>query len=274
MLIHYTYLKLKIIITYFLSCSKKTEVKESFNHGLYFWSKDDFMLMAQPNLDMSYTLTLFLPIINNTLGKKSKVRYTKTEAKSFLKKHFPDLAPYILFTEDDKGITISPLKTIKVNKYNYKRTLLLGDSAHTTTPFYGQGMSCSFEDINVLFQMLCENTQSKDLEHIFEEYSKERVLAGKSLIDLSNQNLSTLLSRIKDNKFQHAWEIEMILYQKYPKRFIPLYSAIAFTTKNYEKIIKTSRYHQEILNEIYKKFDLVSEKKQIIQVFEQELELV
>ena len=52
-----------------------------------------------------------------------------------------------------------------------KNVLLIGDSAHATVPFYGQGMNAGFEDCRILSDML--DIYKENYEKCFDQFSIE-----------------------------------------------------------------------------------------------------
>lgn len=123
---------------------------------LHIWPRHQFMLIALPNQDMSYTTTLFLPI--------SMFRQLKTsdDVLKFFYKYFPDAVPLIGEKEiletyfSSKPQALISTKCEPHTTYNGD-ILLMGDAAHSMAPFYGQGMNSAFEDCLVLFEKLKEN---------------------------------------------------------------------------------------------------------------------
>ncbi|KAJ1879280.1 kynurenine 3-monooxygenase, mitochondrial precursor, partial [Kickxella alabastrina] len=117
------------------------------NH-LHIWPRGSFMLIALPNLDKSFTCTLFMPWKQFDQIKSSK------DVVAFFSKYFPDALQLMgpdnvcaEYTANPKGF----LMYIKCTPHTYKgRTVILGDSAHAMVPFYGQGMNCGFEDVETL----------------------------------------------------------------------------------------------------------------------------
>ena len=94
------------------------------------------MFIAMPNLDGSFTCTLFLPFEGEVSFEKIK---TKDEAKGFFNTYFPDVAPVIEdLTTDFFNNPTSALVTIKCYPWTYwDKVALVGDSAHAIVPFYG-----------------------------------------------------------------------------------------------------------------------------------------
>ncbi len=136
------------------------------NH-LHIWPRHDFMLIALPNQDKSFTTTLFLPItIFETLT-------TTDELLRFFQKYFPDAIS--LIGRDNLIDTFFstkplPLVSIKCTPHVSKDgdILIMGDAAHSMVPFYAQGMNSAFEDTLVLFEKLKEN--NFQLSDSFKEY--------------------------------------------------------------------------------------------------------
>jgi kynurenine 3-monooxygenase len=123
---------------------------------LHVWPRHDFMLIALPNQDKSFTTTLFLPItIFETLTTTDKLL-------TFFQKYFPD-AISLMGRENLIETFFSskplPLVSIKCSPHVSANgdILLMGDAAHSMAPFYGQGMNSAFEDTLVLFEKLKEN---------------------------------------------------------------------------------------------------------------------
>lgn len=119
---------------------------------LHIWPRHEFMLIALPNQDGSFTSTLFAPFsVFDTLTSREAVL-------QFFNKQFPDAVPLMgadALVNDVLSRKPSPLATIRCTPYHYKdRALLLGDSAHAMVPFYGQGLNCGFEDVRILLDIL------------------------------------------------------------------------------------------------------------------------
>ncbi|MEJ7860795.1 MAG: NAD(P)/FAD-dependent oxidoreductase, partial [Pyrinomonadaceae bacterium] len=120
-------------------------------NALHIWARHQFMMIALPNFDGSFTCTLFLA----HTGENSFARLTNEKSLlEFFQTNFADAVPLMpTLAEDFFTNLVGNLGTIKCFPWNVGgKSLLLGDSAHAVVPFYGQGMNCSFEDCRVLNQ--------------------------------------------------------------------------------------------------------------------------
>ncbi len=145
------------------------------NH-LHIWPRHDFMLIALPNRDGSFTCTLFAPfnIFRRHLTPKAllgddgsilmddevtdRAEITPDSILAFFREHFADALPLLTPDAVVRDLTSrkpSNLGMVSVNPYTYKeRAILLGDSAHAMVPFYGQGLNCGLEDVRVMLDWI------------------------------------------------------------------------------------------------------------------------
>ncbi|MDV7394727.1 FAD-dependent monooxygenase, partial [Arthrospira platensis SPKY1] len=118
-------------------------------HALHIWPRHQFMLIALPNADGSFTCTLFLAYE----GEPSfETLQTDADITAFFERYFPDaLAMMPTLLEDFRENPTASLVTVRCNPWQYRqRIALMGDAAHAIVPFYGQGMNAGFEDCTIL----------------------------------------------------------------------------------------------------------------------------
>lgn len=122
------------------------------NH-LHIWPRGHFMMIALPNLDKSFTTTLFMPF-----RYFDELRQDASKVVPFFRQHFPDaivlLGGEVKMTEAVMKNAVGSMISIKCSPYAYERCVYIGDAAHAIVPFYGQGMNAGFEDVNVLVRFL------------------------------------------------------------------------------------------------------------------------
>lgn len=154
--------------------------------GLHIWPRNEFMLIALPNPDFSFTCTLFFPF---TGPDSLESVVTDEDILAYFTRYFPDVIPLMPdLLSDFKASPNSALLQVRCDPYHApgERVCILGDAAHAVVPFYGQGMNAAFEDCLLLSEIM----QECDMDHhrALPEFSRRRVAAGHALADLSYQN--------------------------------------------------------------------------------------
>jgi len=192
-------------------------------HALHIWPRDGFMMIALPNLDKTFTLTLFIPFE----GKGSIAElHTDEQILAFFKHNFPKLeAHYDHMLADFRANPTSSLGTVRCYPWLVNKTLLLGDSAHAIVPFYGQGMNCAFEDCRVLDGLIDEHNGNWDL--ILPAYQKVRKPDADAIADLAEDNFYEMRDATADPVFNRKRQIELALEQQYPE-YYSKYSLVTF----------------------------------------------
>lgn len=153
------------------------------NH-LHIWPRGNFMLIALPNQDFSFTCTLFMP---QEIFEKIK---TPDDVIAFFEKYFADSIDLIgkqHLLDCYFATKPSPLVSVKCSPHHGNKCILLGDAAHAMVPFYGQGMNCGFEDVVVFFEQL-DKYGFVNLKQVLESYSALRVPDAHSICDLAQRN--------------------------------------------------------------------------------------
>ncbi len=257
-----------------MTSSKATEdATTSGSAGLHIWPRNDSLLIAQPNLDSSFTTTLFAPrSYDASLGACLEDLNKSGEIEDYMSKTFPDVVEFLPSLHDDihRCSSIPSLKTISMNKYHHGKAVLLGDAAHAMLPFFGQGTNCGFEDVSVLFQILDEaqkNDLPIEMEDVCCAYSSKRVADCNAISELSSVNLDILAKKADDPHYQNRQDIERTLFLEHPEEFTPLYCAIAFTSIPYRQALDDSRKSEAILDDLCSIHDAASEKQTIVKEY-------
>ena len=234
-------------------------------NALHIWPRGDFMLMALANLDGSFTCTLFAP-------KKGKNSFdglnTKDEVENYFADLFSDFSKLVpnLYEQWVSNPT-SNLGIVRTFPWHINdKSLLIGDAAHATVPFYGQGMNAGFEDCRILDELLDKNEDN--FAACFDEYSRIRKPNGDGVQDLSMHNFIVMRHKTADPKFLLQKKIEKKFANLYPAKWIPLYSMVSFTNTPYAEAweigIKQEKIMQQIMSmpNIYKiwKSDKIMQK--------------
>lgn len=219
------------------------------NASFHIWPRGEFMLIAMPNLDGSFTCTLFMPFEGENSFESIT---TETQADNFFGTHFPDIKDEISNLKRDffKNPT-SSMVTIKCYPWSYwEKVALVGDSAHAIVPFYGQGMNAGFEDIGVLNQKMKEHGDNWEL--IFKEYQEARKPNTDAIAELSYRNFMEMSSKTANPEFLLRKKIEKRFAEKYPEIWIPLYSRVTFSDKPYTEALAIGDWQRGIMDEVMK----------------------
>ncbi len=214
---------------------------------LHIWPRGEFMMIALANLDGSFTCTLFFPMF----GEKSfDTINTKEKVSAFFQETFADAIPLMPTLLDDyMNNPTSTLVMVRCSPWNYEdKILLLGDAAHATVPFYGQGMNCGFEDCTVFQEML--DAANGNWTGLLSEYSKERVKDGNAIIDLSLRNYVEMRDLTGNKDFLLRKKIEGKFSTLYPDKWIPMYSQVTFSNIRYNEVFKNGIDQDEIMKEV------------------------
>lgn len=226
-------------------------------NALHIWARHQFMMIALPNFDASFTCTLFLAFE----GENSFAQLDNEKSLlKFFQTNFPDairLMPTLI--EDFFTNPTGNLGTIKCFPWNVGgKALLLGDSAHAMVPFYGQGMNCSFEDCRVL-DSLIEKHGAGNWETIFNQYTEQRKPNADAICDLAEENFYEMRDSVADPIFQRKRELETKLEHEFPDYFSK-YSMVTFREDLPYAVAKHKGNAQDkLLMEICAKVDEASE---------------
>ncbi|GAB3545818.1 glutamate/tyrosine decarboxylase-like PLP-dependent enzyme/2-polyprenyl-6-methoxyphenol hydroxylase-like FAD-dependent oxidoreductase [Actinopolyspora lacussalsi] len=245
----------------------------SQEHGLHVWPRGEFMLLAQPNVDNSYTTSLFMPLRRDAPEEQDfHGLRTPEDVTALFERHFPDITHLLpKLTTDFFAAPPASLKTVKVHPYHFGRTVLIGDSSHTMVPFYGQGINCSFEDVRQFLAILDHNlaTFSGDgaIQRSVSEFTETRKGPGDAIAELSLLNLQELTSRTGDSAYHTRKRLERELHQNAPDKFIPLYHMVAFTEIPYDEVVERHQQQSAALDELCGRFDMATEADRIIESY-------
>ncbi|PKH67142.1 kynurenine 3-monooxygenase [Flavobacterium sp. ALD4] len=218
-------------------------------NSFHIWPRGEYMLIALPNLDGSFTCTLFMPFEGENSFTSLEDR---RDVALFFEKNFPDSIEVIPnLTEDFFKNPTSTLVTMKCYPWTYKdKIALVGDSSHAIVPFYGQGMNSGFEDISILNEMM--EKYGDDWETIFSEYQKSRKPNADAIAELSYRNFMEMSSKTADDKFLLQKKIEKWFSDKHPDKWIPLYSRVTFSDRPYAEALAIGDDQNAIMEEVLK----------------------
>ena len=216
-------------------------------NALHIWPRGRFMLIALANEDGSFTCTLFMPH-DGAEGSFSQLN-SKESVDHFFKSTFPDfyeMMPNIADAWEDHPL--SSLAIMRSYPWHDGKTALIGDAAHATVPFYGQGMNGGFEDCTVLWELM--EKHGADWDKVFAEYSVIRKPDGDALQDLSLDNYFVMRDFVADPEFLLQKKIEAKFSKLYPDKWMPLYSQVTFSEIRYSDAYNNGQRQDKIMKDV------------------------
>lgn len=218
-------------------------------NALHIWPRRSYMLIALPNLDGSFTCTLFMPFE----GEYAAFEALDSDEKvmDFFKEEFPDAVPLMpTLTEDFRNNPTSSLVTVRCSPWTYgDNFLIMGDASHAIVPFYGQGMNSGFEDCFVFNQFL-EGFNGNRSE-LIKGFEKSRIPNANAIADLALHNFIEMRDSVADPKFLLQKKIEAELHRRYPDRWVPLYTMVTFRPDiPYSEAIRRGKEQHKVMQEV------------------------
>ena len=214
-------------------------------NALHIWARKSFMMIALPNIDGSFTCTLFAPYKGENGFDNLK---TEADVAAYFKQHFPTAVEHLPelkkhFFENPTG----SLVTVKCFPWVYKNTALIGDAAHAVVPFYGQGMNCGFEDVRILDEIL---DMEPDWSKAMQQYQYSRKPNADAIADLALYNFVEMRDLSAQPEFQLRLKIEKNIAAHFPAQFSTLYSMVTFDQVPYSTAQQRAKEQGKLLDEI------------------------
>ncbi|XP_041353665.1 kynurenine 3-monooxygenase-like [Gigantopelta aegis] len=213
---------------------------------LHIWPRNEFMLIALPNKDKTYTTTLFMPF---EIFEKTN---TEEKLMNFFRTYFPDSINFL--GEDNLKNTYMntpalPLVSVKCHPYHVDgKGLIMGDAAHAMVPFYGQGMNAGMEDCIVLDDML--NQYNDDFTKALPAFTEMRNIDAKAICDLAMYNYIEMRQGVNSRLFILRKKLDNLLYALFPNTWIPLYTMVSFTRIRYQQCILNRQWQDQFLKRV------------------------
>jgi kynurenine 3-monooxygenase len=221
-------------------------------NALHIWPRGNYMLIALPNTDGTFTCTLFLPFDGEVSFAKLK---TEQDVNEFFDKQFADakmLMPGLL--HDFFTNPTSALITTHISMWHYQgNSALIGDAAHAIVPFYGQGMNAGFEDCTVLSGLM--ERYGENWETILEVYAARRKPNGDAVAQLALMNFIEMRDKVADPKFLERKKIEKELGKRYPDQFVSVYEMVSFSHTPYNTAIQCTHAQDRLLERVMNEGD-------------------
>lgn len=214
-------------------------------NALHIWPRGDYMCIALPNDERTFTVTLFLR--NEGPLSFATVR-DGDDAAALFARDFPDALPLIPdlkhdFVANPTGL----LATLYLDRWHLDgRAVLVGDAAHAMVPFHGQGMNCAFEDCVALAAHL---EGDGDTATAFAAFETERKPNAAAIQAMALENYREMSDRVDDADFLLQRKLERLLAERHPGRFVPRYTMVSFMRVPYAVAFARGQVQRALLIE-------------------------
>ncbi|XP_061601957.1 kynurenine 3-monooxygenase-like [Cololabis saira] len=211
---------------------------------LHIWPRNTFMMIALPNLDKTFTCTLFMPF------EEFEKITTGEEVLEFFQKCFPDAIPLIgaeALRRDYFRLPAQAMVSVKCSPYHIgDKCVLMGDAAHAVVPFYGQGMNAGFEDCIVFDEIM--DQFNEDFSAVLPEYTRVRVPDDHAIADLAMYNYVEMRAHVNSRWFLFRKYVDNLLHVLMPKTIVPLYTMVTFTRTRYHETVERWQWQNKVIN--------------------------
>ncbi|KAJ5550771.1 hypothetical protein N7535_001289 [Penicillium sp. DV-2018c] len=227
------------------------------NH-LHIWPGREFMFIALPSPDKSFTCTLFAPSAHYTCLETST-----EDLHEFFDEHFPGVCPQLIDPAAlSKQFTTNPhlpLISIKCKPHHYNSSVVIvGDAAHAVLPFYGQGLNAGLEDVRVLFEKLDSQgvydpnssvyTRGLKRRAAFQAYTDQRCADTHAINDLSKENYMEMRAGVKSPLYKLRKTIEETIDRHFPSfGWKTQYARVSFSNQRYSEVVQAVQNQSQVL---------------------------
>lgn len=220
-------------------------------NALHIWPRGNYMMIALPNPDGSFTCTLFFPFEGENSFDSLD---TPEKVTTFFEEQFPDAVPLMPELLDDFfSNPTGSLVTIRCFPWAWEdKVALMGDACHAIVPFFGQGMNAAFEDCTIMNE--CIDAHAPDWSKVFSTYQTMRKEHADAIADMALENFIEMRDTVADEHFLFRKKVEHEL----GRHFTPYYSRyelVSFSRIPYAEAYRRGELNQVILKEVMKDID-------------------
>jgi kynurenine 3-monooxygenase len=214
--------------------------------ALHIWPRGESMMIALPNLDRSFTCTLFWP--------KADFDALRTDEQilGYFRTHYPDAVDLMPTLVDDfRHNPVGSLVTVRcwpwvhhgnggapaaggVVRGGGATLALVGDAAHAIVPFFGQGANCAMEDCIEIDECLAEC--GGDWRRALSMYQDRRKANCDAIAAMALENFVEMRDKVNSPVFRVRTAAQHALERRLAGRYVSRYELVSFTTMPYAEI--------------------------------------
>jgi kynurenine 3-monooxygenase len=206
--------------------------------ALHIWPRGSSMMIALPNLDRSFTCTLFWP-------RADFDRLDSADAiEAYFRARYPDVVELMpALVEDFTLNPVGSLVTVRcwpwVHAGEGATVALVGDAAHAIVPFFGQGANCALEDCIEIDRCLGE--QGGDWARALAAYQDRRKANCDAIAEMALDNFVEMRDKVNSRVFQVRTSAQHALERRLAGRYVSRYELVSFSTMPYAEIPRRIR---------------------------------
>ena len=210
--------------------------------ALHIWPRGASMMIALPNLDRSFTATLFWP--RKGPGSFEDI-VTPEQARRYFDDNYPDASELMPDLEEDYRLNrVGSLLTVRCSPWNAGSVALIGDAAHAICPFYGQGANAGFEDCIEMITQL--ELHAGNWAPALDAYARTRKPQGDAIADLALHNFIEMRDSVNSPVYQAVHRAEQVLHRALGDRYKTRYEMVSFSNTPYAEIEPTVRRQRTV----------------------------
>ncbi|KAK8103514.1 Kynurenine 3-monooxygenase [Apiospora kogelbergensis] len=219
------------------------------NH-LHIWPGKQFMFIAIPSEDGSFTCTLFMPSANY-----ATLEADSSKLPSFFDQHFPGVTSLIPPKELIASFEANPhlpLISIKCKPYHFgSAAVILGDAAHAMVPFYGQGMNAGLEDVRTLFALLDKHEATEESNDPRDPAPADPTVQRRAALAEYSANYVEMRASVLSPTYRLRKALEEWLSVYVPRLgWQTKYSRVSFSNERYSHVIARSDHQGRVLTRV------------------------
>jgi kynurenine 3-monooxygenase len=217
-------------------------------NALHIWPRGQLMLMALPNIDGSFTVTLYLPEQGSASFEQLD---SPGKVEALFEEQFPDSVALIPdLSESFLAGPTGDLGTVRFHPWHYRdKVSLIGDAAHAIVPFFGQGMNCGFEDCTVLDELLGRHG-NENWGAVLSDFDESRKPHADAIADMALENFVEMRDSVGDARFLLRKQVEHRLEREWPREYRSRYSMVMYGSVPYRVAQQAGEIQREILDRL------------------------
>ena len=225
-------------------------------HALHIWPRGRHMLMGLPNLDGSFTGTIYLP---NEGDESFQSLSSPADVEAFFGRYFADtLALMPDLSDEFLANPVGVLGTVRAWPWSCAdQALLIGDASHAIVPFFGQGLNSGFEDCALLIEQIEAGGQERS--DLFTSFASRRKPSADAIADMALENFVEMRDLVGDPAFLLRKRVEHRIETLFPERYRSRYAMVMYSFIPYRVAFEVGLVQRRILDALCADIDDVDQ---------------